>query len=265
MRPIHEASQIRSDRVPALQAEAAVLASYLQTIMPKDYEIVMKFSHEMAQKTHRLMHDWSMGTEAIPAIEIFLGDKYSGLQASSFSDEDREYAHQHLWILSGLYGVVRALDGIRPYRLEMGYKLPGNAHDASQPNITNLYEYWGDKITKVLPPSDFIINVSAVEYTKAVFTPMKKQASFNAATIITPKFLTVSLKTGLPTFVTVHAKIARGTFARWVIRNRIEDVSKLKEFNEIGYVYAPELSTETEPVFLAQQFKGLGLSVRQRK
>lgn len=265
MRTVTGAAQMQSDRIPALHPEAAVLASYLQTIMPNDYEIVMKFSHEMAQKTHQLMHEWSSGGAVLPAIDIFLGDIYSGLQSKSFSIEDRDYAHTHLRILSGLYGVVRALDEIQPYRLEMGYKLPGNAHDATQSNITSLYTFWGDKIARLIAKDidcQPIINLSAKEYTKALFPHFKNIEKLKNIQIISPKFLTISAKTAQPTFVTVHAKIARGAFAHWLIKNRIEDMGRLKEFDEIGYTYAPKLSTPEEPVFVAKEFKGLGLSVR---
>ena len=147
----------------------------------------------------------------------------------------------------------------------MGYKLPGNAHDPTQPNITSLYDFWGDKIAQQLPKHQPIINLSAVEYTKAIFPHFKNINGLNDVPIISPKFLTISPKTGEPTFVTVHAKIARGAYAHWLIQHRIEDLARLKDFNELGYVYNAELSTPDVPVFVAKEFKGLGLSVRLTK
>ncbi|MGH7217986.1 MAG: YaaA family protein [Candidatus Microsaccharimonas sp.] len=275
MRTAPNAPQVQNDRLPAFFAEATVLASYLQSIMPNDYEIVMKFSHEMAQKTYRLMQEWNPDGPTVPAIDCFLGDIYSGLQAQSFTAEDRQYAHEHLRILSGLYGMLRALDEIQPYRLEMGYKLPGTVHGTSLPNISSLYNFWGDKIAREVakdvrrsastghPP--FIINLSAKEYTKVLFPHVKNIEELKSVAVISPKFLTVNPKTGKPTFVAVHAKIARGAFAHWLIKHRIEDIERLKEFDEIGYVYDPGLSTPEEPAFVAQAFQGLGLSVRLAK
>lgn len=252
-------------QTPILHGEATVLSDYLKTLLPNQIMKSMALSEAMARKTYDRIRTWNGENATLPAIDLFLGDIYSGLQAQTFTLKDRVYANTHLFILSGLYGVLRALDEIQPYRLEMGYKLPGNAHDPSQPNITSLYEFWGDKIAKALPKSEVIINLSAVEYTKAVFPHFKNLEKFNNSTIITPKFLTVSPKTGEPTFVTVHAKIARGAFARWLIQHRIEDLAKLKDFNDIGYAYSAKLSTSEQPVFVAQEFKGLGLSIRLSK
>lgn len=263
--PVSQGNVTGDTQIPALYHEVAKLEEYLKTLSPNQIQKAMALSEAMAHKAHMLIKGWDDANPTLPAIDLFLGDIYSGLQAQTFTLEDREYANNHLFILSGLYGILRALDEIQPYRLEMGYKLPGNAHDPSQPNITSLYEFWGDKIAKALPESEVIINLSAVEYTKAVFPHCKNLEKFNNSTIITPKFLTISPKTGEPTFVTVHAKIARGAFARWLIQHRIEDLATLKDFNDIGYTYSAELSTPEQPVFVAQEFKGLGLSIRLSK
>lgn len=238
------------------------LLEYIKTLSPETIKQYMMLSDKKAQETYELIQGLSENSPTLPAIDIFLGDIYSGLQAQTFSSVDREYANTHLFILSGLYGILRALDDIRPYRLEMGYKLPGNAHDLNQPNVTSLYEFWGDAIARQLPQNQPIINLSAKEYTKDLFKRFEAVTHHSNLQIISPKFLTVSSKTGQPTFVTVHAKIARGAFARWLIQQQIEDVAKLHEFNEIGYEYSPGDSTPVEPVFIAKKFKGLGLSIR---
>ena len=183
------------------------------------------------------------------AIDSFIGDIYSGLQAMTLSKVDRYYANDCLVILSGLYGVLRPLDGVHPYRLEMGYKFPDIPYN-------NLYQFWSDRLAQALPQDRTIINTSSAEYTKAIFPYLPN------ARIITPKFLTVSPVTHEPTFVTVHAKIARGAFARWLIRNRIEDEASLRNFSELGYRYDPARSTKGEPAFVARTFKGVGLSIR---
>ena len=248
---------------PQFTKEANQIAAYLKSLSPALIQKAMAISPKKANEVRTLIDGYEPRHPTLPALDIFLGDIYSGLQAQSFTPQDREYANNNtLFILSGLYGVLKPLDEIQPYRLEMGYKLPGNAHNPSQPNITNLYGFWGDKIAQQLPRDEPIINLSAVEYTKAIFPHFKTIDGLKDVRIITPKFLTVSPKTGEPTFVTVHAKVARGAYARWLIQNRIEDLAKLKEFNEIGYKYDASLSTPQQPVFVANQFEGLGLSVR---
>ncbi len=208
----------------------------------------MKVSVKKAEEVKQLYQAWSLETDdQTPAIDAFRGDIYSGLQVGSWSAADRDYAHKHLVILSGLYGGLRAGDGISAYRLEMGYKLPGGQ---------TMYKFWSDKLSGIIrPETTLLINLSAVEYTKALL-PYVTQS------VITPKFLTVSPKTGQPTFVTVHAKVARGAYASWIIQNRIDDIEQLTDFSDIGYHYDEALSTTNQPVFVCQKFQGLGLSVR---
>lgn len=248
MRPPN--AQFTSYQKPALLEETIELADYLTTLTPSELQTAMQLSPTMAVKTHELLRTWSMERSLQrPAIDAFLGDIYSGLQVQSFSDDDRQYANDHLFILSGLYGILRALDSIHPYRLEMGYRLPDEPYKS-------LYKFWGDQIAKQIPAGTTIINLSAVEYTKAVLPHLKD------IPVITPKFMTISPKTGEPAFVTVHAKIARGAFAAWLIKNRIDDASGITQFNDIGYAYNKALSTSDSPVFVANEFKGIGLSVR---
>lgn len=260
MRPLSKQA-LSGTQKPLLIKEATVLNGYIKSLPTSQIAKAMTVSDAIATAVKETSEKWST-TGLLPALDIFLGDIYSGLQAKSFTQKDREYANDHLYILSGLYGVLRALDEIQPYRLEMGYKLLGNAHDTSQPNITSLYDFWGDTIATHLPQNQDIINLSAKEYTKAIFPHFKHIEGLKDVKIISPKFLTVSSKTGEPTFITVHAKIARGAYAHWMLQNRIEDTTKLKDFNELGYSYNEQLSTTEEPVFVAKEFKGVGLSVR---
>lgn len=233
---------------PQLLDHASRLVNSYRNVVPTDLAKQMKISPAKAAAVHEMYREWSTDPKRqTPAIDAFVGDIYSGLQTAVWSDADRVYAHEHLLILSGLYGALRACDGIMPYRLEMGYKLP---------NGISLYTYWSDAIAKLLPETtSLIVNLSAVEYTKAVLP-------YTDVPIIAPKFLTVNTQTGQPTFVTVHTKIARGAFAGWMIRNRIDDPTKLHEFTDLGYHYDPASSTDTQPVFICEEFGGLGLSIR---
>lgn len=243
-------SSIQPAHPPALLAEANELASYLKKLSPAQLQTAMKLSAAMAVKTHELVDSWSDTPEyTLPAIDAFIGDIYSGLQVQTFNEADRAYANEHLFILSGLYGVLRALDDVQPYRLEMGYRLPDEPY-------RNLYKFWGDRIAHQLPEGSDIINLSAVEYTKAVLPHLPE------ATVVSPKFLTRDPKSGEPKFVTVHAKIARGAFARWLIAERIDSLDQLKDFVDLGYRFELSLSTTEVPVFVCNEFEGLGLSVR---
>jgi cytoplasmic iron level regulating protein YaaA (DUF328/UPF0246 family) len=131
----------------------------------------------------------------------------------------------------------------------MGYCVPDTKY-------ANLYKYWGSSISDTLVKNETIIDLTAVEYGKTVTNYTE------TARIVTPRFLTISPKTGEPTFVIVHAKVARGAFASWMIRNRIDAIDQLKDFRDIGYRYDKDLSTPESPVFICKEFKGIGLSVR---
>lgn len=254
---LHSSKTMRSERVnhapldrPLLYVQAAVLGAMIANRLDSIGDM-MKLSPAKTTQVQKVWTDWTLDpATSIPAIDAFIGDIYSGLQVNQMSDEDRAYAHEHLLILSGLYGALRACDGIRPYRLEMGYKLPTGV---------SMYDFWKQQDKKpvdVIPPNtSHIINLSAVEYTKAILP-------YTKLPVVTPKFLTASPKTGKPEFVTVHAKVARGAFARWLIQNRVRDIEHLPKFNELGYQYSEKLSKHDEPVFICSEFKGLGLSVR---
>jgi cytoplasmic iron level regulating protein YaaA (DUF328/UPF0246 family) len=255
---IHSSKAMRGEpvgglRPPQLLDKAQELDTYLKTLTPAQLGQVMKLSGPLAKKTHALIAEWKAEpAQQSVAIDTFIGDIYSGMQAPSLSAAERAYADKTLYILSGLYGVLRPLDGIMPYRLEMGYKLPDKQY-------ANLPRYWGDSIAACLPAKGTIVNLSAVEYSQAV-TPFVE-----ASRIVAPRFMTVSPKTGEPAFVVVHAKIARGAFARWMIANRVKELGALTDFNEIGYRHVKKLSTPDSPAFVCEEFGGIGLSIRMQE
>lgn len=248
MRP--EAPICHSSQSPALLQKANMLGEYIKALDVPLLASSMKISPKVAAATKQLFADWRPdSTHGRPAIDAFIGDIYSGLQVQSFSPDDRQYANEHLFILSGLYGILRALDTIQPYRCEMAYRFPDKPYD-------NLYKFWNDAIARTLPEDQAIINLSSVEYTSAVFPHLRD------AFVVTPKFLTMNSKTHEPTFVTVHAKVARGAFAHWLITHHIDDITRLPEFTGLGYHYDATLSTTTQPIFVCQEFGGIGMSVR---
>lgn len=229
------------------------LASYIQALTSAQLASIMHVSVSLAETVAKSYSVWNDDkARQSPAIDSFIGDIYSGLRASTLSVADREYAQAHLRILSGLYGILRPFDGVAPYRLEMGYRLPDKRY-------SNLYTFWGDKVFKTLSNDDTILNLAAIEYSRLI-NPFA-----DASRIITPRFLTIDAKTREPVFVVVHAKIARGAFARWAIMSRIDSAGRLHEFNDIGYHFDRTLSTLNEPVFVCNEFGGKGLSMRLEK
>ena len=175
------------------------------------------------------------------AMFAFNGDVYTGLDAKSLNAADLVFAQKHLRILSGLYGLLRPLDLMQPYRLEMGTKLE-NSRGKS------LYEYWGTSITEELnksfesqDSSKVLVNLASNEY----FSSVKKKAL--AATIITPHFK--DEKNGKYKIISFYAKKARGLMARYIIENRITKVSELKLFSSAGYVFDEQESTATDLIF----------------
>lgn len=249
-----EDARVRMRR-PQLIEKAQRLDAYLKTLSSKQLAQVMHISPALAEKTRALTAEWTARPEDQSlALDSFVGDIYSGLHASDLSPADRDYADQTLCILSGLYGILRPYDGICPYRLEMGYKLP-------DPAFASLYAYWGDSIAACLPKTGPIINLAAVEYSQTVTRFVESDAA-GAGRVVTPKFLTVNPKTGEPAFVVVHAKIARGAFARWLITSRTQDAAALTHFDALGYRFVEDISSEDGPTFVCEDFGGKGLSIR---
>ncbi|MEP2029636.1 MAG: peroxide stress protein YaaA [Paracoccaceae bacterium] len=176
-----------------------------------------------------------------PAALAFAGDTYQGLEAGSLEEDEMAYAQQHLRILSGLYGVLRPLDAIQPYRLEMGSRLKTRRGK-------NLYQYWRDGLAKALNAqanetgTDVLINCASQEYFGAVDLKALKLR------VVTPTFMEV--KSGTPKIVSFFAKKARGAMARYIVQNRLISAEALQDFDSGGYSFIPELSAPDNPVFL---------------
>jgi len=173
------------------------------------------------------------------AVLAFNGEVFRGLNAKEMSEQDLQFAQNHLRILSGLYGVLRPLDQIQPYRLEMGTKLKYYSYN-------NLYQFWGDKITKRINDdmgeSNYIINLASAEYYKSVKEPKLK------GKVITPIFKDFS--NGTYKVLMTYAKYARGVMANYIIKNRISDPELMKPFDGNGYAYDPSKSDEINWVFV---------------
>lgn len=242
-------SSVHELTTPRFIKQAAYIIEVLQNIDTDRLAALMGINDVLADSVKERIDEWNDGSEGAPAALTFRGDIYSGLSASGWSKDDAAFAQKNLLILSGLYGLLRPFDAIKPYRLEMGYKL--KLEDG-----LSLDKFWERQLADALNPEDSYINLTAVEYFKTI------RGQLSSSVVISPKFLTVSEKTGTPVFVTVHAKIARGSFANWLVKNRVSDLGKIPDYDWLNYKYDKTLSTQTEPVFVCRRFGGLGLSVR---
>lgn len=233
---------------PKFQAESEELTDYVQELTVAELMKTMHVSEKLATDVEDLFYT-RLELPLSATAEVFRGDIYSGLRALEWNDTEKYFAQKHLKILSGLYGVLRPYDGIQPYRLELGYRLPDD-------RFKDLYNFWGDKIAESLPTDGPIINVTSDEYAKAVLPFL------DPSRIITPVFLTQKAEGKEPVFVVVHAKIARGAYARWIIKRGLGTVDGLEKFNDLGYVFHADKSTPQQPVYVCKDFGGIGLSQR---
>ena len=227
--------------------ESKELIATLRKFAPADIASLMKISDKLAELNHRRYAEWQpkpSDDNARPAVFAFKGDVYQGLDAGSMSARDINFAQKHLRVLSGLYGLLRPLDLMQPYRLEMGLKF-------SNRGGRNLYEFWGEEITQLLDTeidksgSSVLVNLASNEYFKAV-----KPRQLNAE-VITPVFK--DLKNGDYKIISFFAKKARGVMARYIVEQRLNDPEELKGFCGAGYYYSAERSTADSWVFLRDE------------
>ncbi|MDO6704803.1 peroxide stress protein YaaA [Photobacterium sp. 1_MG-2023] len=237
----------QAQTLPELLDHSAELIEVCRKLTPMDIASLMKVSDKIAGLNAARFADWHpdfTSENARQAILAFKGDVYTGLEAETLSDEDFTFAQQHLRMLSGLYGLLRPLDLMQPYRLEMGTKLANGRG-------TNLYQFWGNIITDKLNVAleaqgdDILINLASNEYFKAV-----KPKSLKGK-VITPVFK--DCKNGQYKVISFFAKKARGMMARYIIEHRLTSVEQLKQFDVAGYYFSPQESTATELVFKREE------------
>lgn len=228
---------------PELLEHSETLISYCKKLTPADISSLMGVSDKLAGLNAARFGEWSMPftvDNARQAVLAFNGDVYTRLDAKTFNDDDFVFAQQHMRILSGLYGLLKPLDLMQAYRLEMGTRL---ANDRG----SNLYQFWGDIITNKVNEAlaaqgdDTLINLASNEYFKSV-----KKKSLNGQ-IITPAFK--DWKNGQFKMISFFAKKARGLMARYIIENRITELEQLKSFDAEGYQFSTDLSKGNEWVF----------------
>ncbi|KIN63045.1 DUF328 domain containing protein [Sulfitobacter noctilucicola] len=231
---------------PDFQDDAIRLAKTARNLTLGDLKDLMGLSDDLARLNRDRFQAFEASPESTitrPAALAFAGDTYQGLEAASLDDDEMAWAQDHLRILSGLYGVLRPLDAIQPYRLEMGSKLKTRRGKT-------LYEYWRDDLSKALNAqaeqtgSDTLINCASQEYFGAV---APKALKLN---VVTPQFMEDKHDGKGPKIVSFFAKKARGAMARYIVQNRLNDPDDIREFNVGGYTWNAELSTPQKPVFL---------------
>ncbi len=225
--------------------QASELVEIMATKSPRSLSRMMGISSDLAELNHERFQDWEIPFpvgSARPSILAFNGDVYIGLDAGSFTQRDFTNAQKVLRILSGLYGVLRPLDLMMPYRLEMGSKLKTKKG-------RDLYSFWGSTITEVLnadlaasPGEKVLINLASNEYFKSVRTDEL------GAPVVSPAFLDAKGDGDFRT-VSFFAKKARGSMAAWLVKERVTDVDQLSKFDGMGYAYDPDRSSDERPVF----------------
>ena len=230
---------------PQFLSQSSKLIKTLKEKEPKDIASLMGLSDKLATLNFDRYHSWkaakSVSSDAKPSMLVFKGDVYQGLNAEDFSNKDLKFAQKHLRILSGLYGILRPMDIMKPYRLEMGTKLETSKGK-------NLYDFWGNLVQNnviddlSLQKSDLLINLASKEY----FSVLGKMPEF--INVVSPIFK--DYKSGKYKIISFYAKKARGLMARWIIQNKVTDFEELINFDIDGYRYSKAESTISEPVFL---------------
>lgn len=229
---------------PQFLREAQQLVDLMRELSPSELAKLLDTNVNLAQLNFDRFFNWHQPftpENSKQAVLVFDGEVYRGLHAKSFLENDFEYAQQHLRLLSGLYGVLRPLDLIQAYRLEVSSKL-------KNPSGKDLYAYWREKVTEAIITDlknagkpEILLHLASGEYFK---TLNLKDKGIRTIDVEFHEYKNDQLKQ-----IVIYTKKARGMMARYVIQNRIEDPEELKGFNEDGYWYSPQLSTENKLIF----------------
>ncbi|GGC55916.1 peroxide stress protein YaaA [Marinobacter halophilus] len=231
---------------PDFLDDACELIDQLKDLEPHQVSNLMSISDKLGQLNAERFRAWSTPftlNNARQAILAFKGDVYTGLDAETFSDEDFAFAQKHLRMLSGLYGLLKPLDLMQPYRLEMGTRFENQRGK-------DLYAFWGNKLTEALnqllaEDDQVLVNLASNEYFKSI---KKKDLD---GRLITPQFK--DWKNGQYKMISFYAKKARGLMCRYATQNRISQVDDLKGFNLEGYYFSEDQSDKNNWVFLRDQ------------
>ena len=236
-----DANELQQHSQPVLLKQAKTLAQQLKTFQPQKIAELMSVSENLAELNYDRFQSFKTPFKlgvAKQAALAFKGDVYTGLDAESMAPSDWDFAQKHLRILSGLYGYLRPLDLILPYRLEMKTKL-------TNPKGENLYQFWGNQITdlinKDLTSDDLVVNLASKEYYKAVKPKLLKAPVLNIDFKET--------KAGKTRIISFYAKTARGMLARAMVDHKVTEAEQIKDLSFAGYRYRDDLSKNMHWVF----------------
>lgn len=229
---------------PIFKEEASQLIGELQKYSSQDIEELMNISDKLAELNYKRYKQWSKEhsiENSKQAILAYSGDVYQGMKAGDFNEKQLKFSQQHIRIISGLYGVLRPLDLIQPYRLEMSIKLKNSKG-------VDLYSFWKEKITDFFNKEigdhkdNTLINLASNEYFSAIDKDKFK------GRIITPMFK--EYRNGNYKIIGIYAKKARGAMAKYIVENEINSPKHIKNFNQHEYKYNEKLSTDSEWIFV---------------
>ncbi|MFX0548677.1 peroxide stress protein YaaA [Hathewaya histolytica] len=229
--------------MPEFLDDTFLLIDILKEYSPEDISSLMKISPKLGElnfyRYQNFNNDFKKDTKQ--ALFAFNGDVYKGIDAYSYNVEDINFAQNHLRILSGLYGILKPLDLIKEYRLEMGIKLKNSKGK-------DLYSFWGNKITRKIEEDimsskeNVILNLASEEYSKVINRDILKNSKVYDVVF-------KEKKNGVYKIIAIYAKKARGTMASYIIKNKIDSIEEVKNFDEDGYEYREDLSSESILVF----------------
>jgi len=237
------ANAFHTHSIPRQLSQSQQLIDTVAQLSPEELGTLMKISEKLSHLNWQRYQDFQQPfnlDNAKQALLAFKGDVYGGIDSDNYSPDDFEFAQKHLRILSGLYGALRPLDLIQPYRLEMGTRLENEQG-------RNLYAFWGEQVTELLnkdfknDPTPLLINLASNEYYKVI-----------KAKALHCKILTLAFKenkNGIYKTIGIHAKRARGLMTNFIIKNHLIEAEQIKAFNLENYIYNETLSTEKEWVF----------------
>ena len=234
---------ISKHTIPELKKDADLLVQDLRRLSKADFSKLLKTSEKLTKLNVERYAGWQTqlnASNAKQALLAFKGDIYSGMEVDDYKIKDFNFAQKHVRILSGLYGILRPLDLIQPYRLEM-------ATNMATARGKNLYEFWGAKINQILrallkqKKSDTLVNLCSMEYFKAV------KSDRLDAKVLTPAFK--EFRGGTYRFITLYAKKARGMMCNYIIRNQLQETNDLKSFDVDGYQFNKKISSDEELIF----------------
>jgi len=240
-------ARISKHTYPELIKDAAILVQELRKLSEPDFAKLMKVSEKLAKLNIERLANWqnqSNTSNAKQALLAFKGDIYSGMDVENYKVKDFEFAQKHMRILSGLYGILRPLDLIQPYRLEMATKLV-------TAKGKNMYQFWGNKINESVrellkrQKSGVLVNLCSAEYFKAI------KPGLSDITVVTPVFK--EYRDGAYRFVTLYAKKARGMMCNYIIQNRLTGVDELKSFDVAGYRFNKTISSDDQWAFTRKE------------